>query len=351
MGVAPIFEGYAAESVRRAPATASHGSETSQSRLRAVSETVALGARADRAEAPRWYAAEDTHSCSARDASCLSRSTRVRSPRRPRPVRLAARRPEDLGWRIEPSSSSSSDRLLRLSRDWDDLADADALWAVLSAPERKGGRWSVDDFLASGEQEIAQQLDAARVEFGLPLRHERALDFGCGAGRLVDALAGRFASVVGVDVSATMIETARRLTAARTNVELVVNTKPTLDFEDGTFDLVYTNLVLQHVPSPRLIEGYVRELVRITAPGGIALLQAPAAIPAMYRLQPLRRTYDLLRRLGVPSRALILKTPLQPMRMTALPRARFEAAARAAGGTVLRATPDGAHGFRYAIAG
>jgi SAM-dependent methyltransferase len=147
-----------------------------------------------------------------------------------------------------------------------------------------------------------------------------------------------------------MIETARRLTAGRGNVQLVVNTKPTLDFDDGTFDVVYTNLVLQHVPSPRLIEAYVRELVRVTASGGIALLQAPAAIPAVYRLQPLRRTYDLLRRLGVPSRALILKTPLQPMRMTALPRERFEAAARSAGGTVLRATPDGAHGFRYAVA-
>jgi SAM-dependent methyltransferase len=240
--------------------------------------------------------------------------------------------------------------LERLSREWDELADADALWAVLSAPDRKGGRWTVDEFLASGEQEIGEQLAHAQADYGLPQRFGRALDFGCGAGRLVRALAGRFDDVVGVDVSPTMIERARQLTADRSNVSLVVNTKPELAFESGSFDLVYTNLVLQHLPAPALIEQYVRELVRITAPGGIALLQAPDTIPLAYRLQPLRRGYDFLRRAGVPARALILRTPLQPMRMTPLPRARFEGAVREAGGEVLGVAPDGAHGFRYSIA-
>ena len=148
-----------------------------------------------------------------------------------------------------------------------------------------------------------------------------------------------------------MLDHGRRLTADRNNVAFVLNTKPVLDFDSGSFDLVYTNLVLQHVPSPDLIEGYVRELVRITAPGGIALLQAPHSIPPGYRLQPRRRAYDLLRRLGVPTNDLIRRTPLQPMRMTALPRPRFEAAVRAAGGELLGVRPDGAHGYRYSVAG
>ncbi|MGZ4408331.1 MAG: class I SAM-dependent methyltransferase, partial [Gaiellaceae bacterium] len=164
-------------------------------------------------------------------------------------------------------------------------------------------------------------------------------------------LAGRFGSVVGVDVSQAMLDHGRRLTADRSNVAFVLNTKPVLDFDSGSFDLVYTNLVLQHVPSPDLIESYVRELVRITAPGGVALLQAPHSIPAVYRLQPRRRAYDLLRRLGVPTNALIRRTPLQLMRMTPLPRPRFEAAVRAAGGEILAVKPDGAHGYRYSVAG
>jgi SAM-dependent methyltransferase len=251
----------------------------------------------------------------------------------------------------EVPAADASEKLARLSREWDELAEADALWAVLSAPDRKGGRWTIEEFLASGEHEIREQLDSTHSEYGLPLRHERALDFGCGAGRLVHALAGRFGSVIGVDVSPAMLDHGRRLTADRDNVEFVLNTKPVLDFDSGSFDLVYTNLVLQHVPSPDLIESYVRELVRITAPGGVALLQAPHSIPAVYRLQPLRRAYGLLRKIGVPTKALIRRTPLQPMRMTPLPRPRFEAAARGAGGELLGVKHDGAHGYRYTIAG
>ena len=246
----------------------------------------------------------------------------------------------------------ATDALSDLAQAWDELAEADAMWSVLSDPDRKGGRWTTEDFIAAGEQEIAERLADARTRHGRPRAYGRALDFGCGAGRLVHALSSRFEEVVGVDVSPVMIERAELLTAGRANVTLVVNREPSLGrFPDGAFDLVYTNIVLQHVPTPALIEGYVRELVRVTAPGGIALIQVPHRIPFAYRLQPLRRGYGALRRLGVPARALILRTPLQPMRMTALPRERVEQAVRAAGGEVLSIEPDGDSAYRYAIAG
>ena len=244
-----------------------------------------------------------------------------------------------------------TDSLARLAREWDELAEADALWAVLSTPDRKGGRWTVREFLAAGEQEIAEQLGRAHAIYGLPHSHGRALDFGCGAGRLVHALSPRFKRVVGIDVSATMIGHARRLTDGCDNVTVVVNTDRTLPFESGSFDFVYTSLVLQHVPTSEMVESYVRELVRVTAPQGIAVLQAPHTIPFAYRLQPLRRTYGLLRKLGVPAQRLILRTPLQPMRMTALPRERFEAAVLAVGGELLGIETDGAHGLRYTVTG
>ena len=82
----------------------------------------------------------------------------------------------------EVPPADASEMLVRLSREWDELAEADALWAVLSAPDRKGGRWTIEEFLASGEQEIREGLDSAHAEYGLPYRRDRALDFGCGAG-------------------------------------------------------------------------------------------------------------------------------------------------------------------------
>jgi SAM-dependent methyltransferase len=250
------------------------------------------------------------------------------------------------------TASDTDEALSDLARAWDELAEADAMWSVLSDPERKGGRWTIDDFIASGEQEIAERLGDARTRHDRPQAYGRALDFGCGAGRLVCALSSRFDEVVGVDVSPTMIDRARLITAGRANVTLIVNGEPSLArFPDGAFDLVYTNIVLQHLPTPALIETYVGELVRVTAPTGIALIQVPHRIPLAYRLQPLRRGYGALRRLGVPARSLILRTPLQPMRMTALARDRVEQIVSAAGGEVLATDPDGAYGYRYAIAG
>ena len=75
-------------------------------------------------------------------------------------------------------------RLKRLKRDWDDLGDADPLWAVLTAKAGKHGKWNVDDFFQTGENEIASAIDDAQ-RLGFPTRRELALDFGCGVG-LVD---------------------------------------------------------------------------------------------------------------------------------------------------------------------
>src|SRR5207253_1465842 len=87
------------------------------------------------------------------------------------------------------------------------------MWAVLSEPEFSGGDAQAR-FFATGEGEVSGSLDVGR-ELGLPERFERALDFGCGLGRLTRALAERFESVVGVDISARMLAAARGLNPIR----------------------------------------------------------------------------------------------------------------------------------------
>src|SRR5262245_31636893 len=111
------------------------------------------------------------------------------------------------------------------------------------------GGGSADEFFATGAGEISGALDVAR-ELGLPVRYGRALDFGCGVGRLTRALAARFESCVGVDVSPKMVDAARRLNDGVPNVEFVVNRDPDLRaFATGSFDLVYSSIVLQHLRS------------------------------------------------------------------------------------------------------
>ena len=209
----------------------------------------------------------------------------------------------------------------RHRQDWDRLAEADALWAVLTEPGTKGGRWDVDAFFATGEAEIAQVL-AVADRLGRPARRERALDFGCGVGRLTRALAARFDAVVGVDISAAMIEQARRHNGAHPGCEFRLNSDGDLrQFDSGSFDVVYSNIVLQHLRSAPEITGYVDELLRVTRPDGLTVFGLANRVPFPYSLQLRRRAYALLRRVGVSEPWMLRRTSLTPMRMTWMPHA------------------------------
>lgn len=236
--------------------------------------------------------------------------------------------------------------LERHRSEWEKLAEVDALWAVLTRPDKRGGRWNAAEFLATGEAEIAEVV--AEVErLGLPARRRRALDFGCGAGRLTRALAARFDAAVGVDISAAMIETARRLNADVPGCEFRQNTTSNLgQFADGEFDLVYSSLVLQHLPSRELVRAYVAEFLRVTSPDGVVVFGVPDRISWPYRLAVTRRLYAGLRRLGVSEDTLLRRTPLTPMRMTAVPERDVRELLAGHGAEVVETQAHEANGVR-----
>jgi len=195
-----------------------------------------------------------------------------------------------------PAAVNDLDRLRGV---WGELGREDPLWAVLSSPDKKGGRWDVDEFFATGRLEIDDHVGALAA-MGLPRVRARAVDFGCGAGRLSQALAGHFEETIGVDVSPSMIATARALGAQVANLRFIENATARLPMiEDASVDFVYSNMTLQHIPTV-LAEGYVEEFLRVLAPGGVASFQfvgGPdaslrgrlyAALPNRW-LNPLRR--------------------------------------------------------------
>ncbi|MGH8172597.1 MAG: class I SAM-dependent methyltransferase, partial [Rhodanobacteraceae bacterium] len=162
--------------------------------------------------------------------------------------------------------------LEKLRRVWQTLGREDPLWAVLSQADKRGGRWERTEFLETGRAEIDTQVHMLAAR-GLPAGRSLALDFGCGAGRLSRALAAHFEHVVGVDVSGSMIETARALNADVANVEFRENPSPSIgSVADGSVDLVYSIMTLQHIPA-ELAAGYVDEFFRVLAPGGVASFQ------------------------------------------------------------------------------
>jgi SAM-dependent methyltransferase len=189
----------------------------------------------------------------------------------------------------------------RLRATWTALGEDDPLWAILSRPDKRGGQWNAEEFFAAGEAEITG-LEQYCAHFALPRERRLALDFGCGVGRLTRALATRYAEVVGVDISSSMIEQARQLHANLANVRFVENVQPRLDFlADASVDLVYSVITLHHIPAA-LQRGYVREFLRVLAPGGMAVFQIASGYARDwrglgYRLLPNRVLAPLRRRL------------------------------------------------------
>jgi len=240
--------------------------------------------------------------------------------------------------------------LARHKRDWEELAAEDPLWAVLTDPSRRAGGWDVAEFLRTGEEEIEGLLLRAR-ELGVPARFGRALDFGCGAGRLTRGLAAHFAEAVGVDIADAMVAEAHRINADCSGCTFVVNDTADLGrFPDASFDLVYSTLVLQHLPSRRLIAAYLAEFVRVLAPGGVAVFQLPTSLGLLHRLHAGRRLYGALRLLRVPEQLLLRRTPLTPMRMLAAPEAWVRRTLAAAGGAVVAVDSLEGGSLRYWVA-
>ena len=170
--------------------------------------------------------------------------------------------------------------LADLRRTWDQVATRDPWRAILGRPG-EGEPWDADEFFNSGRWEIQEALRYAG-SLGLPAGRGRALDFGCGAGRLTQALAASFEVATGVDVSPAMIELARRHNRHGARCEYALIETPDLaGFPSGAFDLVYSNITLQHM-SPALILVYLREFIRVLAPRGLLLFQLPS-----HRVRPL----------------------------------------------------------------
>ncbi len=176
------------------------------------------------------------------------------------------------------------------------------MWAILSREDTDGNRWDAEEFFATGRAEIDRVLDETREHAAI--ERGRALDFGCGVGRLSQALARHFGEVHGVDIAASMIERARAFEQSATTqreaesrvgtCEFHLNERPSLAlFPDGHFDFIYSNITLQHM-APALAHGYLREFCRVLAPSGVLVFQLPTR-PRIERSRAARLGWNALR--------------------------------------------------------
>jgi ubiquinone/menaquinone biosynthesis C-methylase UbiE len=217
------------------------------------------------------------------------------------------------------------------ARDWEEMASLDPLWAILSTPEKRFGNWDLNEFLRTGEEEIAALMSVAS-KLGVPRQFRHAIDFGCGIGRLTRAFLPHFSQCHGVDISSRMLDMAVRL-APECDFR---NASDLSSFPTGYADLVYSNLVLQHQPDRSHAVALIKDMVRVLAPRGLLAFQIPVHLPWRNRIQLRRRAYRLLRGLGIRESVAYQKLKLSPIRMLWLPRADVQQMIESADGEVLR---------------
>ncbi len=144
---------------------------------------------------------------------------------------------------------------------WDSSAGVDSLTAILADSDERG-------YQSSGETEA----QAVRPFLG---SDATVLDIGCGTGRVMEHLAPWCREVHGIDISQRMVEEGRERLAHLPNVRFHHgNGYDLASFEDGSFDVVYSIVALQHMPRT-VAYNYLLESNRVLRHDGVLRFYVP----------------------------------------------------------------------------
>ncbi|HAT60864.1 MAG TPA: hypothetical protein DCS60_08860 [Opitutae bacterium] len=165
--------------------------------------------------------------------------------------------------------------LKQLEANFEALAADDPLWTVLSDNEKRDGMWDEAEFYLTGEG-VIDDLESRLKGLGLDLAGHRAIDFGCGVGRLTFPLGRRFKSCCGIDISQSMVDFAESRANRGPNCQFLVNASPSLPaIDDASVDFVYSAIVFQHI-APRFTRQYLKSFAQKLKPGGLLVFQLPS---------------------------------------------------------------------------
>ena len=161
--------------------------------------------------------------------------------------------------------------------DWDQRAKEDAHYYVAFSSRGQ----SREEFLAGGLKDVQPyEAQLNRLPPG-DFDSRRALEVGCGPGRLMLPMSRHFGEIHGVDISPEMVQLARENVKGILNAHVHLTEHSDLRmFKSNTFDFAYSYAVFQHIPSRDIVLNYLREMARVLKPGGILCCQLRGAPPA-----------------------------------------------------------------------
>jgi len=183
---------------------------------------------------------------------------------------------------------------------WQRFGQTDPYFAVLTHPRFRAAAKEGEtrrEFFDSGADHVERLFATIKENLDPEFAPRRALDFGCGVGRVTIPLARRVTQVVAIDVSDSMLDEAKKNCeeAGVRNVTLL-KSDDSLENLSGDFDFLHSFIVFQHIPSRRG-EMILRAMLRRLSDNGIGSLHFTYAIhaPGWRRLlRELRATFPLV---------------------------------------------------------
>ena len=176
--------------------------------------------------------------------------------------------------RPKPTTASSDDappaeglgpaERLRLK----DRSNYKETWTALAQTNNDAAN-SVAGYVAEDELDVTARhtVDVLREYIGINPTDD-ILEIGCGIGRVGKVLAPLCNTWTGSDISAGMLDIARRRTAEHSNVKLCeLHAVGLAEFDDNSFDVVYCTVVFMHLFEWDRFT-YVKEALRVLRPGG-----------------------------------------------------------------------------------
>src|ERR1700689_1104576 len=168
------------------------------------------------------------------------------------------------------SNMADSEVSSRMREDWNARAREDAGYYVAFGrrdQDEAGFFATATDVINGLEQELRRVPLAQRGDW-------RALEIGCGPGRLMRPMSRHFVEIHGVDVSDEMIALAKEKLRDVPHAHAHLTDGASLrQFGEDFFDFVYSYAVFQHIPSREVVYQYLKEIRRVLKPGGLARLQ------------------------------------------------------------------------------
>lgn len=158
-------------------------------------------------------------------------------------------------------------------KTWEEKAKENPLYGVMSHEEfvNTGSEPTSEElerFYSRGYEMVSQWINPWLSETKTSA-DMKILEFGCGMGRLTNALAKdrNPETIFGIDISKTMIDHAIKNTV-RGSKYSVIGDNGDFPYESNYFDRIYSYAVFQHISEKTVIEKSIKEIARVLKPGG-----------------------------------------------------------------------------------